>query len=366
MDFKDYYQVLGVDRNASADDIKKAYRKLVRKHHPDVSKEADATAKMAEVNEANEVLSDPDKRKAYDTFGNRYGAGDEFQPPPDWEGWRQARARQGRRAGGAGGGAGGFGGGAHGGPHGSAYGDARGGPHANPFGESFDGEAFEGGPGNEADYSEFFSSLFGRRAGRQAGAGAEEMRFDGSDHHARIDIPISEAYHGTERTLQLRDADGQMRTLEVKIPKGVREGQLVRLAGQGMPGFNGGKPGNLYLEVHLISSPDLRVEGRDVYQRLPVAPWEAALGQAVEANTVAGTVEVRLPKNSQAGRKLRLRGKGLPGKEPGDLYLELAIVLPPADSDAARALYEEMARELAFNPRAAQAGATGDKTGDKS
>lgn len=339
MDFKDYYQVLGVDRDASAEDIKKAYRKLVRKHHPDVSREADATAKMAEVNEANEVLSDPDKRKAYDTFGNRYGAGDEFQPPPDWQGWRQARGHESR---------------GHETRGRETFGEA--------FDESFGDGAFTGGPGNEADYSEFFSSLFGRRAGRQAGAsaGAEQMRFDGSDHHARIDIPIGEAYHGTARTLQLREADGRMRTLEVRIPKGVREGQLVRLAGQGMPGVNGGKAGNLYLEVHLISSPDLRVDGRDVYQRLPVAPWEAALGQAVEAKTVAGTVEVRLPKNSQAGRKLRLRGKGLPGREPGDLYLELAIVLPPADSAAAIALYEQMARELAFNPRAAQAGTTGE------
>ena len=322
MDFKDYYQVLGVDRNATADEIKKAYRRLARKYHPDVSKEAGASAKMSEVNEANSVLSDPERRKAYDELGNRYGAGEDFQPPPDWQ---QRHYRRG--------------------PAGAAPG--AGFDSAEDFGRGFTGAD------GDADYSDFFSSLFGRRGAQAAGQGQAEMRFDGGDHHARIDVTIDEAYHGGGRTLQLRDGEGQVRTLEVRIPKGVREGQLVRLAGQGMPGFNGGRAGDLYLEIHLLPDPDLRVDGRDIYQRLPVTPWEAALGGPVEADTIAGTVEIRVPKDSQAGRKLRLRGKGMPGREPGDLYLELVVVLPPADSDQARALYEQMARELAFNPRSA-------------
>lgn len=349
MDFKDYYQVLGVPRDASEADIKKAYRRLARKYHPDVSKEADAEARMSEVNEANSVLSDPERRQAYDTLGNRHGAGDDFRPPPDWQ------QRPGRSGGPQGrGGFSGFDGFSGAGPEGF-------------------GQDFGGGPGNEADYSDFFSSLFGRRGagGSRAGStGAEPggpgsagpggtggpggsggMRFDGGDHHARVEITIAEAYHGGKRTLQLREADGGTRTLEVQLPQGVREGQLVRLAGQGMPGFNGGRAGNLYLEVHLLPDPELRVQGRDLYQRLPVTPWEAALGARVEAETLAGTIEVGVPANSQAGRKLRLKGKGMPGREPGDLYLELAVVLPPATSDTARALYEQMARELAFNPR---------------
>ena len=344
MDFKDYYQVLGVDRNASADDIKKAYRRLARKYHPDVSKEADASAKMSEVNEANSVLSDPERRKAYDELGNRYGAGEDFQPPPDWQqSWR--RSQGGRAGGDFAGRAGGFDGT-------EGFRGSDGFHRAEGFGDSFSG------PDGDADYSDFFSSLFGRRGAQAGGAGPgqAEMRFDGSDHRARIDVTINEAYHGGERTLQLRDGDGSLRTLQVRIPKGVREGQLVRLAGQGLPGFNGGKAGDLYLEIHLLPDPNLRVDGRDLYQRLPVTPWEAALGGRVEADTIAGIVEVAVPKDSQAGRKLRLRGKGMPGKEPGDLYLELAVVLPPADSDTARALYEQMASELAFNPRAAARG----------
>lgn len=329
MEFRDYYQVLGVQRTASPEEIKKAYRRLARKYHPDVSKEADASQRMSEVNEAYAVLSDADKRSKYDELGNRYGAGDEFQPPPGWQ----------SRAGAPG--AGGFEG-----------------THA----------------GNAEDFSDFFSSLFGRgRAGAggrgftgrgfdggAGAAGAGEMpSFRGSDHHARIDIELADSYGGTTRPISLRATrltdDGQVvgetRTLDVRIPKGVKEGQQIRLAGQGGAGFNGGPGGDLYLEVHFKPDPRYRVVERDVYRKLPVAPWEAALGATVEAATPVGRIEVKVPPNSQAGRKLRLRGKGLPGSEPGDLYLELEVVLPPGDSDKARDLYRSMARDLAFDPR---------------
>ncbi|MFT4102064.1 MAG: DnaJ C-terminal domain-containing protein [Burkholderiaceae bacterium] len=326
MDFKDYYQVLGVKPDASADEIKKAYRRLARKYHPDVSEESDAAARMSEINEANSTLSDPERREAYDALAaaHRAGAGGPFEPPPDW-----ARRYGGARR---------RGGDAHAGFAGGA----------GPVSHGFEDSA-------EADYSEFFSSLFGRRGARASAGSDAQYRFDGVDQHAPLAVTIAEAYHGGERTIQLADGEGQVRTLQVRIPKGVREGQRVRLAGQGVPGLNGGKAGDLYLEIHLEPASGLRVDGVDVHQRLAVSPWEAALGGSVTADTVAGPIEINVPPNSQAGRKLRLRGKGLPAREPGDLYLELAVVLPPADSDKARALYAQMARDLAFDPRASDA-----------
>lgn len=321
MEFKDYYQVLGVERTADADAIKKAYRRLARKYHPDVNKEADASARMSEVNEAYAVLSDPEKRPAYDRLGNRYGSNESFEPPPDWE----QQFRQSRRPG------------------------AGGGP-------GFSSQGFEGGE----EFSDFFSSLFGR--GRNAGA---RGGFDphapqrGQDQHAQIQIDLSDSYAGARRMLGLRvrEFDGQgnvvnrQRQLEVAIPQGVKAGQRIRLAGQGNPGLNGGGNGDLYLEVAFNEDPRHRIDERDVYQRLPVTPWEAALGAELDVATPAGQLTVNIPAGSQHGRKLRLRGKGIPGKTPGDLYLELAVVLPPADSPRARELYEQMARDLAFNPR---------------
>ncbi|MFT3805083.1 MAG: DnaJ C-terminal domain-containing protein [Burkholderiaceae bacterium] len=326
MDFKDYYQILGVKPDASAEEIKKAYRRLARKYHPDVSEESDAAARMSEINEANSTLSDPERREAYDALAAAHRAGGPFEPPPDW-----ARHYAGARR---------RGGGAHAGFDGGT------GPEAHGFED-----------GAEADYSEFFSSLFGRRRARAAAGPDGQYRFDGVDQHAPLSVTIAEAYHGGERTIQLADGEGMVRTLQVRIPKGVREGQRVRLAGQGVPGLNGGKAGDLYLEIHLDPAPGLRVDGVDVYQRLPVSPWEAALGGSITADTVAGPVEITVPPNSQAGRKLRLRGKGLPAREPGDLYLELAVVLPPADNDKARESYARMARDLAFDPRAGGASA---------
>lgn len=309
MEFKDYYQILGVARDAAADDIKKAFRRLARKYHPDVSKETDAEARMKEVNEAFAVLSDPEKRAAYDGLGQRFNAGQEFRPPPDWD-----------------------------------------------AGFEFSGAGFPGG--EAAGFSDFFSELFGAHMGR-ANRGGAHFRSRGEDHHAKVMLDIEDAYHGANRVLTLRvprvDASGHVmlaeHSLEVRIPKGVREGQMIRLAGQGSPGAAGGQSGDLYLEVHFKPHPRYRVEGRDVYATLPLAPWEAALGATVQAAVPDGTVEVRVPEGSQAGRKLRLKGRGIPGNPPGDLYLVMEVVLPPATDPKARSLYETMARELRFNPR---------------
>ncbi|TFW10494.1 J domain-containing protein [Oxalobacteraceae bacterium OM1] len=309
MEFKDYYQTLGVERTAGADEIKKAYRKLARKYHPDVSKEPDAEARMKDVNEAFAVLSDPEKRAAYDNVGQSAHAGQEFRPPPGWN-------------------------------TGYEFSD-------NNFSEA-----------EAADFSDFFSELFGSRGG---GARRQHTQFRarGEDHHAKVMLDIEDAYHGAAHAITLRvpqvDDQGHVtlaeRTLDVRIPKGVHEGQLIRLAGQGTPGIGGGEPGDLYLEVAFRPHASYRAEGRDVYATLPIAPWEAALGATIQAPVPGGTVEVRIPENSQGGRKLRLKGRGIPGATPGDLYLVLEIVLPPAHTARARELYETMAREMAFNPR---------------
>lgn len=307
MEFRDYYQTLGVDKTATADAIKKAYRKLARKYHPDVSKEPDAEGRMKDLNEANAVLSDVEKRAAYDQLGKRYRAGQEFQPPPDWD-----------------------------------------------AGFEFSGGGFSGA--DMGDNSDFFASLFGRgaRAGKSAG-----FRMQGEDHHAKVLIDLADAYLGAAREISLRaprvDEQGHVamreHTLSVRIPAGVKEGQHIRLAGQGGPGVGGAAAGNLYLEIHFRPDPRYRVDGRDVYETVPVAPWEAALGAAIDTPTPSGPVTVQVPAGSQTGRKLRLKGRGIPGTPPGDLYVVLEVVLPPADTDAARQVYETMARELAFDPR---------------
>jgi curved DNA-binding protein len=312
MQFKDYYQTLGVDRDASAEDIKKAFRKLARKYHPDVSKEADAEQRMKEVNEAYAVLSDPEKRAAYDQVGRGYHPGEEFRPPPDWD-----------------------------------------------AGFEFSGHGFS--PHEAADFSDFFAELFGRMGGARAGfqTGHGVFRAPGEDHHARVVLDLEDAFSGATRQITLRtpalDAQGRVklteRTLNVKIPRGVREGQTIRLAGQGAPGSGGAAAGDLLLEVHFRPHPRLRAEGRDLHLSLPVAPWEAALGAVVAVDLPGGSVKVRIPAGAQSGSQLRVRGKGLPAEPPGDLLLDIRVVLPPADSPKARELYEAMARELAFDPR---------------
>ena len=311
MDYKDYYKVMGVERSATQDDIKRAYRKLARKYHPDVNKEAGAEAKFKELGEAYEVLKDPEKRAAYDQLGSNWRAGQDFQPPPGW------------------------------------------------------GAGFEqrgGMPDNEADFSDFFETLFARsRSARRSAAGAQGMHLRGQDHHAQVLIDLEDAYSGAVRTLTLRmpevDAQGHVvareRTLQVQIPKGVRAGQHIRLAGQGAPGLGEGSAGDLYLEIAFNPHGIYRVEGRDVFVDLPLAPWEAALGAEVQAPTPVGLIELKIPPGSASGRRLRLKGRGIPGATPGDLYVVTQIALPPADSDAARAAYQRLHDSFsAFNPRA--------------
>ncbi|MEQ1654526.1 MAG: DnaJ C-terminal domain-containing protein [Nitrospira sp.] len=307
MEFKDYYKLLEIDRTATADDIKSAYRKLARKYHPDVSKEPGAEARFKEIGEAYEVLQDPEKRAAYDQLGNRWRAGQEFTPPPEW------------------------------------------------------GAGFEFTSGGDSaaegtDYSDFFSTLFGNFSRHGA-----STRAHGEDHHAKIFIDLEDAFHGGTHTMTLRspqaDAQGRVvlreRSLNVQIPKGIRESQHIRLAGQGAPGIQGTTPGDLYLEIHFHPHPLYQVQGRDLSLSLPIAPWEAALGAAVKSPTPTGVVEVKIPPGSQSGQKLRLKGRGIPGDPAGDLYFALNVVLPKADTEPAQQIYQTMARELAFNPRQA-------------
>jgi curved DNA-binding protein len=315
MEFKDYYKALGIERTASEEELRKAYRKLARQYHPDVSKEADAQARMRDINEANDVLRDKDKRAAYDALAERVTHGDHpgegnFQPPPGWD-------------------------------------------------EGFEFHRGSGqGPADHAEFSEFFSSVFGR--GEQRAAKSRNTRSRGEDHHAAIEISVEDAIHGVQREITLRalemDAQGNPafvnRTLSVKIPAGVHPGQFIRLTGHGMPGQGGEPAGDLYLEVRIALHSLYRVEGRDLYLALPVTPTEAALGAQVRVPTPSGgVVEVTVPPNARAGLKLRLKDRGLPGKPPGHLYLLLEIALPPADTEAVRKAYEQLAQAALFNPR---------------
>ena len=310
MQFKDYYKIMGVARDATQDEIKRAYRKLARKYHPDVSKVADAEVHFKELGEAYEVLKDAEKRAAYDQLGADFKGGQDFRPPPDWN-----------------------------------------------AGFEFSGGGFTGG--DAADYSDFFESLFGRGF-RAGGGGRASFHARGEDHHARVLIDLEDSYQGATRTITLRvpgvDAQGHVitreRVLNVSIPKGIREGQHIRLSGQGSAGAGEGKAGDLYLEVEFRPHPLYRVEGRDLYLDLPVTPWEAALGATVKVPTLGGIVELKIPEGSVSGRKLRLKGRGIPGDPPGDCYVILAIALPPANSDAAKDFYRKMAQEMNFNPRA--------------
>ena len=325
MEYQDYYKIMGIERSATPEDIKRAHRKLARKYHPDVSKEKDAEARFKELAEAYEVLKDPEKRAKYDQLGANWQAGQDFQPPPGWQGQSGQRGQRGQ--------------------------SGRGGQHFEDFAS--------------AGESDFFDSLFRGMGGARGGGGATqgqpgqgEFSMHGQDQHAKIQINIEDSYQGAARSLQLRiqGADGAMqdRTIEFLIPKGIRAGQHIRLAAQGGPGFGKGSPGDLYLDVEFLPHPHYRAEGTDVYMDLPISPWEAALGAEIEAPTPTGRVEIKIPPGSGAGRKLRLKERGLPGKTPGNFYFVLKLVLPAADSDEAKKSYADMAGAFkSFDPRAA-------------
>ncbi|HEU4855648.1 MAG TPA: DnaJ C-terminal domain-containing protein [Nitrosospira sp.] len=320
MEFKDYYKIMGVPRDASQDDIKRAYRKLARKYHPDVSKDPQAEARFKELGEAYEVLKDPEKRVAYDRLGTNWKADQEFRPPPDWN-----------------------------------------------AGFEFSQQGFTGADASQ--FSEFFESLFGRsfraeqarRGGTHGGPGGAFFHAPGEDRYAKIMIDLEDSYHGATRTISLQvpevDAEGHVSTrehkLNVVIPRGIRPRQYIRLAGKGAPGHGQGKAGDLYLEIEFRPHPIYRVDEYDVYLDLPVAPWEAALGATVTVPTPEGMVDLKIPADSTTGRKLRLRGRGIPGKTPGDFYVVLRIAPPPATDERDKAFYRSMAEQFkSFNPRA--------------
>ncbi len=317
MEYKDYYKIMGLARDATPDDVKRAYRKLARKYHPDVSKDKDAEVRFKEISEANQVLSDPEKRAAYDQLGANWQAGQDFRPPPGWSTRRTFTDMD--------------------------------------FGEN---AGFE--------HSDFFESIFhGMQGGASRRAGRTYFDMPGQDQHAKIQINIEDSYQGGTRTLTLRVPEAastgrgrmQERTIEFAIPKGIRVGQHIRLAGQGAPGMGRGSAGDLYLDVEFLPHRLYRADGHDVYMDLPVSPWEAALGAEVQVPTPAGHVMLKIPAGSSTGRKLRLKGRGLPAssgaKTPGDFYFVLQVVLPEAHTDTAKKAYLDMAAAFkAFNPRA--------------
>jgi curved DNA-binding protein len=308
VEFKDYYKVMGVARDATEAQIKQAYRKLARKYHPDVSKEKDAEARFKEVGEAYEVLKSPEKRAAYDQLGQNHRPGEDFRPPPNWD----------------------------------------------------SGFEFSGAGAGNAAYSDFFDSLFGAQGRSGRGGRGNFHTGNGEDHHAKVVLDLEASLNGGSRALTLRmpeiDEEGRLttkeRTLNVQVPKGILAGQQIRLAGQGARSPGNGKPGDLYIEVEFQPHPLYRVDGRDLTLELPVAPWEAALGATVKTPTPTGMVDLKIPPASHAGSKLRLKGRGIPASPPGDFYVVLQIALPAANDAKAQAAYSAFAAAMPFNPRA--------------
>lgn len=323
IEFKDYYQILGVSRTATPEEIKQAFRKLARQHHPDVARNKVAgEEKFKEINEAYDVLGDTEKRRKYDELGANWRDGG--PPPPPTRGNM---------------------------------------PRGTRAGSGMPDFEFEGTTG----FSDFFESFFGGRSGgfrprRTAGmpgvAPEEDVVFEGEDVEADLLVTLEEALHGAVRRVSLRRSDvnggpGRTDTYQVRIPTGVREGQRIRLAGQGGPGHGGGSPGDLYLRVRLARHPDFTVQGADLLCELPLAPWEATLGVQADLATLDGRTTVRVPPGSSSGAKLRLRGLGLPREDGqrGDLYATVMVLVPPAISSEERTLWEQLARSSRFNPR---------------
>lgn len=331
MEFKDYYKTLGVERGASKEEVQKAYRKLARKYHPDVSKEANAEDRFKEVSEAYEVLKDPDKRQKYDQFGSAWKqARQTGRPPPGFEGFHFDFGSGGGRSGG--------------------------------------GFRFEGDPGAFAGmggsgFSDFFEALFGGQGGARGrggprgagGFGGTRAAARGADQEASISLGLEEAARGGKREIGLTDpATGGSKNLSVSVPPGVKPGSRIRLQGQGSPGPGGGPAGDLYLKVEVLPHPDLRLDGQDLHTTVPITPWEAALGGRAEVPTLNGKLTVKVPAGTSSGRRIRLEGKGFPRREgkAGDLFAELRIVVPESLSDEERELYERLAEVSSFDPRA--------------
>ena len=310
MEYIDYYKVLGISRSATKDEIHKAFKKLARKYHPDVSKEPDAEDRFKQINEAQEVLSDPEKRQRYDRLGADWKHGSPFEPPPGWQG------------------------------------------QGSPFNVRMDG--MDG-------FSDFFSSIFSGFGGRgqQGGSFSFEDRFGGGGRRAGrgprpphkgqnvegdLTISLEEAYHGTRRTIEISSPDGSPRRLDVKVPKGVSDGSRIRLAGQGSQGPGGGQPGDVLLKIHVHDHPLYERKDDDLYVPLPVAPWDAALGAQVNVDTLTGPITVKVPSGSSTGRKLRLKGKGMPKRNGkfGDLYAEVKIMVPKRLSKDEKKLFEQL------------------------
>jgi len=335
LEYKDYYKIMELKRDATPEQVKRAYRVLARKYHPDVSKEADAEARFKELGEAYEVLKDPKKRKAYDRLGSQWKAGQEFHPPPGWDSGFEF--------------------------------------HRSGFGGSGRGSGRGFGGGKDSPFSDFFENLFGddisgfsgaSGGARSRGGQSQDSFFSyGGDRHATVVIDLLDAYEGATRQLSLDKtvlgANGrprqQKQTLNVRIPKGVVKGKKIRLSGQGDPGMGAGKAGDLYLEIDFKPHPLYQVEGHDVTVELPVAPWELALGASVQAPTPAGKVDLKIPAGSANGRKLRLKGRGIPAgngsASAGDLFVILKVVLPPADTEEAKEAYRALQRAGQFDPR---------------
>ena len=327
---QDYYQVLGVDRSAGQQDIQRAYRTLARRFHPDINKDPGAEERFKQINEAYEVLSDEKKRARYDRFGEHWR-----QVPEDYDGPMPGT-----------------------GPFGGAGGGRR--VYVNTGGPGDAGFTDAGFGG--VDFEDLLGGLFGDRASGMGGFGGTRMSAPGADSEAQVELSVEDAYAGGRRRITLETAAGP-RSYEVSIPAGVVDGQRIRLAGQGAAGLGGGPRGDLYLVVRLRPHARYRVEGRDITVELPVAPWEAALGASVPVDTPGGPVQVQVPAGSSSGRRLRLRGRGMPNPKgsAGDMYAEVKIVVPAQLSAAERELWQRLAQTSAFDPRGARAGGEGSR-----